>query len=295
MFCTRGYLKIVIRTLLPTQVVLDLPSGTSNRKSGKVNNCGVTINAAVLRIQGFPISIAFPALDRMQLLTILATLVNSVAAQSLLQALPSQYANRSDIVYIANNIAVIPPPFNYTGDLYLQPFTTLNVSNLSYTLQLEQAGNASFLIFDPRFIDILGPNPQLELFFNLSTNVHEAPSYIPTLNVVFFSELETSNQFFIQLNSSPPVLTNVTFTPLIFSINGGTYSPRDGKLYLAANGGNGTVPAVWSADPITRQSQVLVNNYRGLHFNSPDDIVVSSSTSLVYFTDPFYAYVPLVD
>src|SRR5271170_5150634 len=55
--------------------------------------------------------------------------------------------------------------------------------------------------------------------------------------------------FFIQLNNTPPTLTNVTFTPPIFSINGGTYSPRDGILYLAANGGNGTVPAVWQADP----------------------------------------------
>jgi len=228
----------------------------------------------------------------MQFLSAFATLVSAVAAQSLLQPLPTQYANRSDIVYIANNMAVIPPPFNYTGGLYLEPFTTLNVSNASFTSQLEQAGNASFLIFDPRFIDILGPNPQLELFFNLSTNVHEAPSFIPSLNVVFFSELETANQFFIQLNNTPPTISNITFTPPIFSINGGTYSARDGRLYLAANGGNGTVPAVWSADPITRQSQVLVNNFRGLHLNSPDDVVVSNSTGLVYFTDPFYAYVP---
>jgi len=230
----------------------------------------------------------------MQILSIFATLVSAAAAQSLLQPLPSQYANRSDIVYIANNMAVIPPPFNYTGGLYIEPFTAFNVSNATFASELSEAGNASFLIFDPRFIDILGPNPQLELIFNLSTNVHEAPSFIPSLNVVFFSELETANQFFIQLNNTPPTITNVTFTPPIFSINGGTYSARDGKLYLAANGGNGTVPAVWSADPVTRQSQVLVNNFRGLHLNSPDDVVVSNSSGLVYFTDPFYAYVSLL-
>jgi gluconolactonase len=203
----------------------------------------------------------------------------------------AQYANRSDIVYISNNLAVIPPPFNYTGGLYLNSFTTLNVTNTSFASQLNTSSNASFFIFDPRFIDILGPNPQLELFFNLSTNVHEAPSFIPEQNVVFFSELETANQFFIQLNNTPPTITNVTFTPPIFSINGGTYSPRDGLLYLAANGGNGTVPAVWQADPKNLTSKVLVNNYRGLHLNSPDDCVVSNQTGLVYFTDPFYAYV----
>jgi gluconolactonase len=223
-------------------------------------------------------------------LSVLAT-VGVVAAQSLLQALPSQYANRSDIVYIANNLAVIPPPFNYTGGLYLESFTSFNVSNASFAAELNEAGNASFFIFDPRFIDIIGPNPQLELFFNLSTNVHEAPSYLPEQNVVFFSELETANQFFIELNNTPPTLRNITFKPPIFSINGGTYAPRDGKLYLAANGGNGTVPAVWQADPVAMTSKVLVNNYRGLHLNSPDDVVVNNSTGLVYFTDPFYAYV----
>jgi gluconolactonase len=62
-------------------------------------------------------------------------------------------------------------------------------------------------------------------------------------------------------------------------------------LYLAANGGNGTVPAVWQADPLAMTSKVLVNNFRGLHLNSPDDVVVNNSTGLVYFTDPFYAYV----
>jgi len=227
----------------------------------------------------------------MQKIFSILALVGCVAAQSLLQALPSQYANRSDIVYISNNLAVIPPPFNYTGGLYLNSFTSLNVSNTAFANQLGVAGNASFFIFDPRFIDILGPNPQLELFFNLSTNVHEAPSFLPDQNVVFFSELETANQFFIQLNDTPPTLTNISFTPPIFSINGGTYSTRDGMLYLAANGGNGSVPAVWMANPTNLTSKVLVNNFRGLHLNSPDDVVVSTQTGLVYFTDPFYAYV----
>lgn len=131
----------------------------------------------------------------------------------------------------------------------------------------------------------------MELFFNLSTNVHEAPSFLPDQNVVFFSELETANQFFIELNNTPPTLRNISFNPPIFSINGGTYAPRDGKLYLAANGGNGTVPAVWQADPVAMTSKVLVNNFRGLHLNSPDDVVVNNSTGLVYFTDPFYVYV----
>jgi len=133
-------------------------------------------------------AVSCKAFWKMKMKSIVSVLgvVGVAAAQSLLQALPSQYANRSDIVYISNNLAVIPPPFNYMGGLYLNSFTTLNVSNSSFASQLNTSTNASFFIFDPRFIDILGPNPQLELFFNLSTNVHKAPNFIPEKNEVFF-------------------------------------------------------------------------------------------------------------
>lgn len=98
---------------------------------------------------------------KMKMKSIISVLgvVGVAAAQSLLQPLPSQYANRSEMVYISNNLAVIPPPFNYTGGLYLNSFTTLNVSNSSFASQLNTSANASFFIFDPRFIDILGRIP----------------------------------------------------------------------------------------------------------------------------------------
>ena len=96
--------------------------------------------------------------------------------------------------------------------------------------------------------------------------------------MLFSSVNWTANQFFVELNNTPPTIRNISFTPPIFSINGGTYAPRDGKLYLAANGGNRTVPAVWQSDPVTMTSKVLVNNFRGLHLNSPDDVVVNNST-----------------
>ena len=118
-------------------------------------------------------------LDIMQLLSVFASLISAVATQTLLQPLPSAYANRSDIVYIASNMAVIdiPPPFNYTGGLYIDPFTAFNLSNQTFAFQVEQAGNESFLIFDPRFIDILGPSHQLELLLNLSMTSMSAKFY----------------------------------------------------------------------------------------------------------------------
>lgn len=225
-----------------------------------------------------------------KLFSILASVVATVAGQSLLQPLPSQYSNRSDIVYIANNLAVIPLPFNYTGGLYLDSFTSLNVSNSSFAAELKEAGNASFFIFDPRFIDILGPNPQLELFFNLSMfTKHQVSSLIR----MSFSWVNWRPQINSLLNLIILHLQSGIFLSLRLS-----FRLMVGPMLLEM--GNCTWPLMVEmelfqlyaqADPVTMTSKVLVNNFRGLHLNSPDDVVVNNSTGLVYFTDPFYAYV----
>jgi hypothetical protein len=73
---------------------------------------------------GYKMDTTGNALEGQTVMRVLALFaaVGFVLGQQLLQPVPSQYANRSDIVYIANNLAVIPPPFNYTGGLFLQPF-----------------------------------------------------------------------------------------------------------------------------------------------------------------------------
>jgi hypothetical protein len=213
-------------------------------------------------------------------------------AQQLFQPLPAGYPNNTGVAYISNNLAVIPVPFNYSGFLLNQPFTTENVSNTTaFASELKQAQNITFFAFDPRFFDVIGTAPKVELMYNLTGILYEAPAYIADQNILFFSEPGSPHQFYVELNSNPPTLKNISFTPPIYSINGARYSDRDKRLYLTAMGGNGTVASIWSADPSTRNSKTLVNNYRGLHFNSPDDIVVSNTTGLVYFTDPTYGYV----
>jgi hypothetical protein len=43
------------------------------------------------------------------------SIVAGVSSQQLLQQLPNEHSNNPSIVYIANNLAVIPSPINYTG------------------------------------------------------------------------------------------------------------------------------------------------------------------------------------
>jgi hypothetical protein len=208
-----------------------------------------------------------------------------------LQPLPSGYPATNDVVYLSNNLAVIPPPFNYTGFLLNNPFTTLNVSNATTESDLQKIGNATFVAFDPRFFDVIGTAPKVEVMFNITGILFEAPAYVPDQNILFFSMPGSYSQYYIDLAPNPPTLHNVSFNPVVFGVNGARYSTRDKRLYLAAMGGNGTVASIWSADPKTWESKTLVNNYRGLHLNSPDDVTVSNNSGLVYFTDPTYAYV----
>jgi gluconolactonase len=217
--------------------------------------------------------------------------IPATLAQQLLQPLPAGYPATPEVVYINNNLAVIPPPFNYTGFLLNGPFTTLNVSDAAFSAELKQASNATFIAFDPRFFDVIGTTPKVELMYNLTGILYEAPAFLPDQNVLFFSEPGSYNQFYVNLTTNPPALTNISFNPPVYAVNGARYSARDKRLYVTSMGGNGTAASIWSADPVTLESVTLANNYRGLHLNSPDDIVVSNDTGLVYFTDPTYAYV----
>jgi hypothetical protein len=226
-----------------------------------------------------------------QISYLLAIFPTLIWAQQVLQPLPAGYPASDDVVYISNNLAVIPPPFNYTGFLLNRDFTTLNVTDSTFSNDLKTVANASFVAFDPRFFDVIGTAPKLEMLFNITGLLFEAPAYIEDQNILFFSMPGSYNQYYVNLTATPPSLHHVSFNPPVYAVNGARYSTRDKRLYVTSMGGNGTVASIWSADPVTWESRTLVNNYRGLHLNSPDDVTVNNDNGLVYFTDPTYAYV----
>jgi hypothetical protein len=116
------------------------------------------------------------------------------------------------------------------------------------------------------------------------TNADDAPlcSYIPDTNELWFSSV--SNGFIaenvVDLNASPPNLSQVTFDPPVYAPLGARY--RDGKVFFAAAGGSPDIdgrayrPGIYSVDPSTRKSTTVANNYFGYYFNS-----VSLQTSIV--------------
>lgn len=193
----------------------------------------------------------------------------------------------ANIACVARYDSVMTYPFSSVAG----NSTTTNSTDLSSPA----VQNASFVVFDGRGRKILGPDPSLEQIFSTTPGViQEAPVYVPELNAIIFSTFtpEVFPQSIIYLNGTEPRLDTFYADPPVWGVNGGRY--RNGKVYWAVAGSgvarspNRTVnqaPGIYELDPITMKSSVLVNNYFGVPFNSPDDLVVDDDGD-IFFTDP---------
>lgn len=150
--------------------------------------------------------------------------------------------------------------------------------------ELKSITAASFIAFDIRFFDIIGPSPKLEKLFDLPENqVHEAPNYLAKQNKIFVSNINATYEYLIDLSTEPPQLQNLSSHPQLQSVNGGF--PYKGKLIVGTDGfRDSSPPGLYLYDPATNNSEPLLNNYRGLKLGTPDDLVVDQHDQ-VWFVD----------
>lgn len=102
----------------------------------------------------------------------------------------------------------------------------------------------------------------------------------------------------IDLNASPPTLSEYLPHPPIYAPNGGTSYGNGTLILFAASGGNDSIGdppteqrvSLRVLDPTNNQSTVLLNNYFGSYFNTLDDVAVHPTTGDIFFTDPDYSW-----
>jgi sugar lactone lactonase YvrE len=82
-----------------------------------------------------------------------------------------------------------------------------------------------------------------------------------------------------------PKTRNITTNPPLWNINGGTY--HKGRVYVVTNGS--PTRAIYTIDPLTGATLPVLNNFRGSHLNSPNDIIIDSESN-IWFTDPAYGW-----
>jgi sugar lactone lactonase YvrE len=237
--------------------------------------------------------------------------VHSRPSGTILQPLPKGFdPGNASIVYIRNRLNILPQGFEHTkegkilyGNLLMldQPFFDIDTPDSHIQKDLKTIANSQFIAFDKKFFDIIGPQPSLERMFNLSESLREAPVYIESENLLFINDIGAQRLMRINLTDTPLFFEFVE-SDHIQTIGGAAYSPKTGLIYATVNPSKGPsedskantlprnniLPGIYSIDPITLKADVLVNNYLGHHFNSPNDLVIDNDGA-IWFTDPPYA------
>lgn len=155
-----------------------------------------------------------------------------------------------------------------------------------------------FLVYEESFRDLLGVNASntasLEVVAEKNYSfAHEGPVWLEDLNSMFFTSNRLGNtsdsdqyveMWLLEVDSGNLTQLDVP-VPMA---NGATLYGKDNVLVLS-QGANTTGGALYRLDPVNKTVEPLLNNWYGLKFNSPNDVVVYPDGTIL-FTDPVYGF-----
>lgn len=194
--------------------------------------------------------------------------------------------------------SLLPPSFSRNPDPAYGYADTQVPDDASWAVVQQ----ADFVLFDEeRGLAVLGAAPKISKGLIPVLNViHEAPVFVPGMNKLFLTQ-DGPPGFMplmsLDLNFDPPKVSYIDLDPPIYQATGGLYNPKDGMVYLAVQGNNGSLPngrkqhaGLARFDPRTLKSEWLLNNYYGFNFAGPNDLTIDPVGD-IWFTDTDYAYV----
>ena len=115
------------------------------------------------------------------------------------------------------------------------------------------------------------------------TDAHEGPVYVAAEHALYFTTQRAGRRVDImRLSLSDGRIATVLADAA--AANGMTLGP-DGRLVVCEQ----QPAAISLVDPATGARETVVDTFRGLRLNSPNDVVVKSDGS-IWFTDPSYAH-----
>ena len=150
----------------------------------------------------------------------------------------------------------------------------------------------TFVVTREEFHTILGTDFQRPVL--IETNAHEGPVYVKDEHALYFTTAPEPGPKNIAIMRSQltgdafPFATQAPETVRQPSnmANGMTLD-RDGRLVICEQGTKETCAQISRMDLKARKIETVVDQWRGLRFNSPNDVVVKSDGT-VWFTDPNY-------
>ena len=142
----------------------------------------------------------------------------------------------------------------------------------------------AFRICDPRFADVLGDAPRIELVAEI--DAHEGPVYAADEHALYFTTVRREQVAIGRLSLDTGEATVVR--PDANTANGMTLD-REGRLVVCEQGTLDTPARITRIERATGVIETLVEAVDGLPLNSPNDVVVSRDGA-VWFTDPSYGH-----
>lgn len=128
----------------------------------------------------------------------------------------------------------------------------------------------------------------------IETNAHEGPVYVASEHTLYFTTAPEPGPKNIAIKRlqlageefpfEAQALDTVQFPS---NMANGMTLDRDGKLVICEQGTRETPARISRMDLKTRAVETVVDQWRGLRFNSPNDVVVKSDRT-IWFTDPNY-------
>ncbi|KAG2346577.1 calcium-dependent phosphotriesterase [Suillus weaverae] len=217
----------------------------------------------------------------------------------------------------ASYMTALPP-----GAVYIDPLL-YNVVGANYTKWRNSSAvgfnptktTPPFIqVFDPSFLDVTGPSATIR---KIASNpgfafAHEAPIYVPDLNLVFFANTGSGKLgYYGWYNNSYVGMINMTEVDMALAsttgnvniqvqtlnlsdnvqmVNGGT-GPYKGDLLFVTSGRALLPPSIVRVNPSPPyNATVILDNFLGRQFNSLDDIKILPGTDIMFFTDPTYGW-----
>ncbi|KAK7710094.1 hypothetical protein SLS63_013060 [Diaporthe eres] len=169
--------------------------------------------------------------------------------------------------------------------------------------------NASFIVLDQEFYQLLendegNISAAVDKIFQFPPGpsfaqriVHDGTVYSNECSCIFFAELHPPQKGFsadampwvwrVNLNETTSTTEKVYPSPSLRMANGAYY--HNGSVYWAQEGNHTTPGGIVRMDPVTLQTEVVLNNFMGHRFNSPNDVVVTHG-GVAYFTDGYYGF-----
>ena len=171
---------------------------------------------------------------------------------------------------------------------------------MAHSPAYKKTGSEHFIAYSPEFHEVTGDKPKF--YTVIETNAHEGPVYVRDEQALYFTTVPANSNVPIA-DSKQVQIKRIDLKTKHFPLDpaaavvisdasnmaNGMTLDREWRLVICEQGTKATWARLSRMNLATGETETVVDHWRGLRFNSPNDVVVKSDGT-VWFTDPSYGF-----